>query len=267
MYKCDICNKEFKYKQNYIRHVNKKRACIKKKEDLFKCELCDKEFKRKDNYNRHYKEVHNDNLFNCQYCSKGYKTKYTKERHEINFCKLKPIGESTIINNHGFLNQGTVNNDNRVININLYGFTKEDFTKLPQNFINKILNRGVNSVENLVKYTNCNEKTPQFHNLLITNKKENFIHVFNGDKWEIANKKDTINNLIGNRIDYLIDKYYELKDNNETTPTMDRKIKLLIQAYEHNNEFLIKRVKEQLEILLYNSKDIIKNTKKITNPE
>jgi hypothetical protein len=267
-YICNRCNKEFKYKQNYKRHINKKNPC--KIEEYYKCDTCNKEFDRKYNYERHMKDVCMKDILYCQYCNKKYKNKFTKNRHEKYTCKLKPIDDAKIINNtinninNNIHNNQTYKNinDNRIININLYGFTKEDFSKLPQGFIETLLNKGVNSIHNLVKYTNCNSNTPQFHNLLITNKKENYIHVFNGDTWELANKKETINKLIDHRFDYLMDRYYELKEKNLTTPKIDRKIKLFENAFYNEDKELIKKIKNELEFLLYNSKNIIKNTRK-----
>jgi len=42
MYKCDKCNKEFKVKQSYQRHLNKKIPCDR----IIKCEVCNREFNK-----------------------------------------------------------------------------------------------------------------------------------------------------------------------------------------------------------------------------
>lgn len=256
---CERCKKQFRKKSNYVRHINNKKPCIK--QEIYNCIHCEKEFSRLDSYNRHIKNVCSNNL-KCNYCNKVFSSKYSCNRHQSNSCKLRPIAVgNTIINNN---TNNTTLNDNRVININLYGFTKEDFNTLPDNFINKILNRGMSSVHNLVKYTTCNTKTPQYHNLLITNKKENYMHVFNGKRWELTDKKDTLEHLAGDRLDFLLEKYYDLKEKDETTLEMDRKVSLLQKAYNNYTDdiSLVEKMAKKLEVLLYNSKDIIKKTKK-----
>ena len=132
---------------------------------------------------------------------------------------------------------------------------------MPQNYINRLLGKGIPSISNLVKNTNCNKKTPQYHNLLITNIKENYIHVFNGKSWELANKNDTLDYLIANRTDYIVGQYFELKEIGENTAQMDRKIVQLENAYEDNDEVLMRKIKRELEILLYNHRETIKKTK------
>ena len=262
VYRCNRCHKEFCKKSNHTRHINRKVPC--KELNDYKCDICNKEFKRKYNYDRHIEKVcSSKSVLCCDYCNKIFKSKYYCNKHMKSICKLRK--SDIVCNNTNNINNTNIvninNNINNNININIYGFVKEDFSKLSDNFISRILNRGFKSVENLVKYTSCNKNTPEYHNLLITNRKENLIHVFDGNKWELANKKDTLEHLIGNRLDYLLDRYYELKSENKTTPAIDRKINLLQKAYDHNNEELFKRVKSQLELLLYNSKDVIKGTK------
>jgi uncharacterized protein YigA (DUF484 family) len=53
-----------------------------------------------------------------------------------------------------------------------------------------------------------------------------------------------------------------LKNQNKTTKEMDMKMKLLTKAAENNDTFHYKLIKKRLELLLYNSKEIIKKTKK-----
>jgi hypothetical protein len=72
LYKCNICDKEFKQKSNYTDHLNRTRPCVKltkisslnpqKPSNLLKnnsktlkkiCYYCGYETERTDNYNRH----------------------------------------------------------------------------------------------------------------------------------------------------------------------------------------------------------------------
>ena len=73
MYKCNLCNKEFKYESEYNRHKNRKKSCI------------------------------NTNNLNCQYCNINFTCPYNQKKHE------KTIKH---INNYNKNIQNNVNGDN-----------------------------------------------------------------------------------------------------------------------------------------------------------
>ena len=54
MYKCLICNKEFKYESEFIRHKDRKISCNAPKKQ-YKCEICKVEFKCPFDKNKHEK--------------------------------------------------------------------------------------------------------------------------------------------------------------------------------------------------------------------
>jgi len=68
-YKCDKCNKIFKHKNDYRRHKNKKRPCIKQ------------------NHKINHKNHKNDSLFECNLCTKMYSTISNLNRHMKYYCK------------------------------------------------------------------------------------------------------------------------------------------------------------------------------------
>jgi len=70
-YKCELCNKIFNHKGNYLHHINRKKSCViispskcaKNGTDVpeiaHSCKFCNKEYKRKSELNRHYKSCKN----------------------------------------------------------------------------------------------------------------------------------------------------------------------------------------------------------------
>ena len=61
MFKCNLCNQEFKHKSKLERHKNIKTPCNKPKEST-KCELCDKEFTCLANLEKHKKSKKHTNI-------------------------------------------------------------------------------------------------------------------------------------------------------------------------------------------------------------
>jgi len=52
--KCDLCNKEFKYKVDLERHKNRKTTCNKSNE-LYNCDICKSDFNSKSHLESHEK--------------------------------------------------------------------------------------------------------------------------------------------------------------------------------------------------------------------
>lgn len=57
IYTCKLCNKKFKQKTDFDRHMARKTPCNPSKTCM--CSMCGKKFSNKQNLNRHIKNVHN----------------------------------------------------------------------------------------------------------------------------------------------------------------------------------------------------------------
>jgi uncharacterized C2H2 Zn-finger protein len=119
-YVCNICNKPFTMKTDYIRHINKKYKCkllnnlelinIKDENNTYKCINCNKIFKFKSHYERHNNskfsciennndihktEINNECIvpskkeYDCIRCQKSFTTKKSLNRHINEYCKSK----------------------------------------------------------------------------------------------------------------------------------------------------------------------------------
>ncbi len=118
MYKCPHCDKEFKQKIDFKRHMDRKISCkydVQVPEQAYdiidskySCKLCHKSYKHKYNLVRHIKKYHNMNSeiipdsFNilskeenssndlkCLYCDKKFSYKRSAKRHMKDRCKMK----------------------------------------------------------------------------------------------------------------------------------------------------------------------------------
>jgi hypothetical protein len=83
-YICELCDKHFKLKTNYIRHQNRKNTCVK--EEL-QCKKCLKNFDSVYVLRRHRnkkKSCENCKYYTCPLCNKQYINKYVFNRHITN---------------------------------------------------------------------------------------------------------------------------------------------------------------------------------------
>jgi hypothetical protein len=248
--KCLYCNKIFSYKHTLLRHINK--YCNKKKELNFnennQIKLKELELKEKElEYNKKFKEKELELKEKEIYNQKELKLKKLElKEKEINYKINKKI--NNITNN--------ITNNTNNITINIVAFGSEKLEEIPDEKIKSFLNRGFMSVIQMVNYLNCNKDLPEYNNIYISNKRDNTITTYNGENW-ITSEKDTTLDTILNKNGNFLEKRY-----NEFSMSISKFEQFKNGRYnEEQNEFM----KDKLNLLLYNNKNLIKLQKKNYN--
>ena len=127
-------------------------------------------------------------------------------------------------------NNGTVNNiDNQQINviekqqnnnqtnikqlnINLVAHGKEDLRFITTAQIKLILNKGFKSVEDLIKFTHFNRNHPECHNIYISNIKDTYCMIYDGEAWNLTERGDTLQQIYEDKSEYLVERFEELQE-------------------------------------------------------
>jgi hypothetical protein len=110
----------------------------------------------------------------------------------------KIISEMSIKQN---INNGTINNGpvvyNNTINVVKFGSEelKDIFTK---DEILKILNRKRSAIEQSIEMLHLNKGKPEYKNIFITNLKDDYAYVYDGEKFIAAYKTEVLNDIIEN---------------------------------------------------------------------
>jgi hypothetical protein len=65
------------------------------------------------------------------------------------------------------------------------------------------------------------ENMPSNHNMCIKNIKSNHGYYYDGEKWNIIDRDDLINNLISQKTNLLNNKYTEFEENNTKTDKLE----------------------------------------------
>jgi hypothetical protein len=253
---CEICNKTFKKKYNYLNHLNRKTPCIKEE---IHCHKCDRKFKSLIHLQTHLnktKSCDNNEIYKCDSCNKQYITKrnYNKhiKDHEIN------INNSNNTNANNTIANNNVNSHNtNVYNITINKFGSEDRSYLTEDKICSILNKGFNAMPELIKETHFNKDQPQNHNIYITNLSKKTILIYDGERWVLTSKDSIIDDLINDNEDFIITNYEELK------------VKLSIEAVNRLDRFIeamgkpeyLSKLQESLQLILYNYRDVVEKTR------
>ncbi len=261
---CNLCNKEFKFKNDYMRHINRKTNCVKT--DI-KCFRCNRIFNLLSDLQKHLnkkKSCNNSEIYTCDQCNKQYITKRNYNNHmkthaSNNSNKLQEINNDINITNNGNhnVNNSTINNNNPIINITINKFGNEDRTYISDERLCEILNQGYQVIPELTRETHFNKNHPENHNVYINNVNKKTLLIYDGERWILSNKNDIINDIILNQEDYVLSKFEDVK--NKLSILSSNRMERVINDLNTNDNY-IKQLTETISNILYNYKDIPKNT-------
>ena len=210
------------------------------------CEFCDKTFTRKTGLNKHIKcckvkKIH-DNKMELKYKKLEQSYEELKDQVEDLLINLSKTANYTT-NNNNTHNENSNNTVHNTININNYGSENLDY--LNNNYLTKLVNTAFTAIPKLIEKIHFNPKHPENHNIKITNKKQPYVKVRNNDKWELKDKKETLENLVDDKYNILEDHYVE---KTEDINVMEN----FIDKYQSDIE-LQKDLQKKTEIIILNN--------------
>lgn len=225
-YGCDKCGKVFRHKNDHSKHVNRKTQCGDM--TLIKCENCSKLFKHKSSMYHHKKTC----------CSLA----------NISASRIENISQKIQTNN---IQNNNVNVDGNV-SVNVVKFGDENLSYISDDLYKQILGRGLRAVEEFIEHSHFNKKHPENHNLYVANIRDEYLVLYDGDKWIITKRNEKLEDIIYAKSDYLYEKFKQLYG------TMD------IHAIQRFQNFLnlrddlatMARIKEDLTMQLYNNRKL-----------
>ena len=283
---CKICNKNYKsyqslWNHNHRFHPNTNHSeqnmsisvsilsHNEQKLEIFKCEFCNKEYKHIQSKNRHQKKCTLIYKNKCEKLEKEnleLKNKYKEHDNEIKELKDQLL---EMMNKQCKMHHQTFNKIQNQLTNNFYGST-ENYNNCTFNLVQlgnenlvetlskkeqlKVLNKKYNSLNYLVDYIHCNDKFPEFNNVIITNLQNNVAYKYDQNKKKfIAIKKDElIDDIIYYRMGDL-EEFYDIHLDNLDSKTKNI-ITNIINKMEGDNKFINKK-KDEIKLVLYNNKN------------
>ena len=246
-YTCEKCKKNFNYKCNYLRHINKKFPCIKDDKIEFKCELCNNNFSSKSNLTRHIKG-------RCSVKNQAIINKLTKEKESIEN-ELELLKNNMANNSKSNIIINNITNNITNNNINIVNFGRERIEKLSKEEIEQILNSGAGALTQHVKMIHLNERLPEYQNIYLSNLRGNTCLIYFNKKWIAADIDDKIDDLITYGTEDIRDLLE--KTDNENKYIRSQTKKLIDNIDDHDKKIILDQ-KKRIKLALYNNKDIVK---------
>ena len=246
---CKKCGKEFKRNYELNRHINRITSCVggskTSRRIKYHCNYCHRKFNRKDSLTRHLK--------NCN--------------DKINIHKLKGKSNALAYTNvNGNDNTTTLANFIKSpIYINLIIYAKDGIKNLSYDELNNVLGSNENLVQALTKTVNLNPNKPQHHNIYYSDMKSSYGEVYENKKWVRKKIDEILETLIDAKLEDLNEILNDMNDflNKKTR----NKIKETIERFDCTKPDYRKKLKTYLRPILYNHKDMIIKTRKLTKKQ
>jgi hypothetical protein len=213
----------------------------------YKCNYCDKEYKYKSGKYKHQKKCKNNNgdLHNKLKVMESDLKKYKAELSKVNNININ-TNNTDNSNSHNTINN-TINNT-----VNVLALGKEDLpNKIPDEMQIKILNKGSDCLTYLINYIHFNPEYPEYQSIRLNNMRGMIGYLFNEKtkRFEAIPKRDLIELVKYERI-CDIENFYEYNSDNIANNT-GKQISNLIDKV-NSNSIKSKNENIKVECALYN---------------
>jgi hypothetical protein len=228
----------------------------------------------------------NQKIFKCQFCESFFNSRASCRRHEIHRCMENPDFVDKIIHAKNSKIQNlqkdkealqknteklekekqelykqvailldkvgdTTNIQNNII-LNNYG--KEDMSHITDAVKTSLLNMPYGAIPKMIEAIHFNDDKPENKNIIMPNKKENFVKIFQGDKWIYKNKNDTINDLVDSKYNILDDHFDEMESTDHLAPQIKTTFTKFRKFYEEGDAEMVDKLKKECELVLLNNR-------------
>ena len=254
LYKCNYCGKYYSRNDSLNRHLDSfckiKQKSDEQKEEIYNCLLG--KMKQLESQNQEILQQNKEQ--NMKIADLERQLTVTKNKTiNNNNNNNNTLTNNTMLtnNNQNILNNNIINNTNK-LEVKILAYGKEDICHISDDDYKLILNRGFKSVEELVKQIHFNKNRPENHNIHISNMRDNYVMVFDGNKWLLRNRQATIDDLYDDKKNILVDKFDELIE--QLPDHAIKKFKRFL--HDEQEDKIANNIKEELKLLLYNNKNI-----------
>jgi len=226
-------------KMNPFESTNSKKTYI--------CKFCDKEYSTNSNLSKHLKrckEKLNDDE------DKKYLLELVDKLNQQLEKKDRQIDE--LIKKSG-INIGTQNNFNQ--NIQILAHNNTDLSHLTDNDYLKCLKHSNFCIPHLIEKIHFNPKKPENHNIYISNLKNNYVMIYNGNKWMLNDREESIQNLIDEKESIIEQKLEEWLEIGKQYPDIMNKFNRYLEKKENN--VVLNKIKDEIKLMLFNNRDLI----------
>ena len=278
---CKYCNYKTHVKQHFSKHNN----TLKHQRNVYKCNTNTSDVNLLDNI---VNPVSNTKLYYCCHCNKSFKHRQAKSRHmkfnctvakeknDINTltellneknevieskdaelkskdAQIKELMQKLqcqVVTNNGTIVQG---NQQNIANIQLLNYNKTDYEFLSDNDYLRCFMDNNHCVKKLIEKVHFNPKKPENMNVYISCIKGKYVMVYRDNTWQIRDRQKQIDDLYETN-ELMLENWYD--EYKETYPDIIKSFTRYLKNKANDTE-LIRSVKDEVLMMLYNKRDMI----------
>ena len=150
-------------------------------------------------------------------------------------------------------NSGITNNIQN--NIKILAHKNTDLSHLTDKDFLYCLNRSNMCIPHLIKRIHFNPEKPENHNIYISNIKNNYMMIYNGIKWIIKDRNESIDELIDKNEFILEQKLEEWIENGKNYPEIMKKFNRYLEKKEQ--DIVLDTVKKEIKMVLFNNREMV----------
>ena len=246
---CKHCYCGFDTNQNYNFHLNTKKhknRISNENINLHLCSICQKKFSYSSGLSRHrvkcvVKEIPQIDILE----------KENLELHKKNLELTKKVED--LEKSKSTTNIGTQIVGNQQNNIIINCFGNENLDYITDKVILHCMEKIYGSIPLLIEKIHFDPEHPENHNVFIPNKKLSHAKIMNSkSKWQIVNKKDTIENMMDMGYNMLDEKFQE--KGHELTDYKQQRFRDFQDQYSDGNKKTQRDIRTNIENVIINSK-------------
>ena len=140
-------------------------------------------------------------------------------------------------------------------NIKLLAYSNTDTSHLTDNDYLKCLKHSNFCIPHLIEKIHFDPKKPENHNIYISNLKNNYAMIYDGNKWNLKDRDEVINNILDEKEVIVEQKLEEWIENGKNYPDIMKKFNRYLEKKE--NDTVLNKVKNEIKLMLFNNREMI----------
>jgi hypothetical protein len=281
-YDCIICNYSTNIKSHLNRHVKTKKHHLNEEYSV-------KNTKEIEEWSQNEPQMSHKKLkmYPCDYCEETFTTMANKRRHELHRCKDNSNVSKFIIIKHEtqikklerekenqikkhekamekqkkeLMKQieilltkvgNTTINNTQTNNIQLNNYGSEDLSHISYSDKTQMLKIPYIMIQRMIEKIHFNDLKPENQNLMIVNKKDKYIKIYENGKWIYKDKKTTMEDLIDGKY-FILDEHFNEITSDELSKIQKNRYEGFQKKYDNKDNGLHKELLEKTELTLLN---------------
>ena len=150
------------------------------------------------------------------------------------------------------ISNSTINVQN---NIKLLSYSDTDRSHLTDKDILKCLKHSNFCIPHLIEKIHFDVNKPENHNVNISNLKNKYVMMYDGNKWQCKDRDEQISNLMDDNEGIIEYKLEEWLEKGVQYPEMMKKFNRYIEKKDNNK--VINIIKDEIKLLLYNNRSVV----------